>query len=337
MLNEAMLYEPSSDLKVICQLCAHRCVIHDGKTGLCRVRENRDGTLYTLTYGNLIAQHVDPIEKKPLYHFLPGSSSFSIATPGCNFRCGWCQNWQISQAPREMQLPIGRAIPPQTIVDQAISNDCQSIAYTYTEPTIFFEYAYDVFRLAAAAGLKNIFVTNGFMTPEMLDLASPYLDAANVDIKAFKDETYRTLMGGRLEPVLESCRRMKALGVWLEITTLIVPGVNDDPEELQSLADFISRDLGSETPWHISRFYPQYKMTEPAPTPLSSLNEARQMGETAGLKYIYVDNASTINETHCKNCDFLLIKRSGFSVDCVGLNDQFECTNCGTRLDGVFN
>lgn len=335
MLHDALLYDQLEDEQVECKLCAHRCVIREDGRGICRVRENREGKLYTLVYGNLISKNVDPIEKKPLYHFMPGSKAFSIATPGCNFRCGWCQNWQISQMPREMRMPHGQRVMPEQIVDQAKKTGSQSIAYTYSEPTIFFEYNFDIAKLASQAGLKNLYVTNGFMTPEMLEMIEPYLDAANVDVKAFRDEPYRRLMGGRLEPVLESCRMMKSMDIWLEITTLIVPGVNDDPDELEELATFIHDDLGPDTPWHLSRFYPQYKMTDREPTQESILTETKKMGESIGLNYIYVGNVRGRNSTYCKKCGSELISRSGYVTRVTGLDSEGQCENCQTSLDGV--
>jgi len=334
-LHDALLYDQLADDQVRCNLCAHRCLIKDDGQGICRVRENHGGRLYTRVYGNLIAQNVDPIEKKPLYHFYPGSMAYSIAMPGCNFRCEWCQNWQISQMPRQMTLPDRKRLQPEAIVESALATGSASIAYTYTEPTVFFEYSLDVSRLAHEAGIRNVYVSNGFMTPEMIDLYHPWLDAANVDIKAFKDETYRKLMGGRLEPVLESCRRLKAAGVWLEVTTLIVPGVNDDPEELRALAAFIHADLGPETPWHLSRFYPQYKMTDKSPTAQAILTETKAMGEAMGLDYIYIGNVAGIYATHCKHCGQELIVRSGYQTRIVGLDGEGRCTQCGVKLDGV--
>ena len=335
MLHEALLYDELDQNSIRCNLCAHRCLIKEGQRGICRVRENNNGHLYTLVYGNLISKNVDPIEKKPLYHFLPGSRAFSIATPGCNFRCEWCQNWQISQMPRVMELPRGKRSMPEEIVQEAIYSGCKSIAYTYSEPTIFFEFSYDISKLSKEAGLKNLYVTNGFMTPEMLELYSPYLDAANVDIKAFRDETYHKLMGGHLEPVLESCRMMKVLGIWLEITTLIVPGVNDDPDELHELATFISEDLGPETPWHLSRFYPQYKMTDRAPTDEGLLYQTKAMGEEVGLNYIYIGNVWGRESTNCKECGQELISHSGYGIRFTGLDPEGRCNNCLTPLDGV--
>lgn len=335
MLFDALLYDELGESLVQCQLCEHRCKIKDGSRGICRVRENRGGNLYTLVYGNLISQHADPIEKKPLYHYYPGSKSFSIATPGCNFRCEWCQNWQISQMPKLMALPYGQRVMPEEVVSQAIAAGCTSVSYTYTEPTIFFEYSLDTARLARAAGLFNVYVTNGFMTPEMLDMVQPFLDAANVDIKAFRDETYRKLMGGRLEPVLTSCRIMKSLGIWLEITTLVVPGVNDDPNELRELAEFIYSELGPDTPWHLSRFYPQYKKTNTPPTEENILYQTKRMGEDIGLIYIYVGNLYGRDNTMCKSCGNVLISRSGYTSVISGITPEGKCRHCGTSVAGV--
>jgi pyruvate formate lyase activating enzyme len=335
MLHDALLYDELDDQKVRCNLCAHRCIIREGRRGICNVRENRNGKLVTLVYGNLISQNVDPIEKKPLFHFYPGSRAYSIATPGCNFRCPWCQNWQISQMQKEMSMPMGQRVMPEEVVALALRTGSKSIAYTYSEPTIFFEYSFDTAKLAKEAGLKNIYVTNGFMTPEMLELFSPYLDAANVDIKAFRDEPYRRLMGGRLEPVLESCRLMKSMGIWLEITTLIVPDVNDDPKELKELAEFIFNELGPDTPWHLSRFFPQYKMKDRGPTSEDVLFNTKEMAKEVGLNYIYVGNVFGDNNTYCKKCGHILISRNGYATRLVGLDNKGCCENCGTVLDGV--
>jgi pyruvate formate lyase activating enzyme len=337
MLHNALLYDELDDGYVQCKLCAHRCLIKPGQRGICRVRENREGKLYTLVYGNLISRNIDPIEKKPLYHFYPGSTSFSIATPGCNFRCEWCQNWQISQMPRLMNLQRGQRLMPDAIVNLALEEGCQSISYTYTEPTIFFEYSFDTAKLAQEKGLKNVYVTNGFMTSEMLEVLYPHLDAANVDIKAFRDESYRKWMGGRLEPVLDSCRKMKSLGIWLEITTLIVPDMNDDPEELRALANFIYQELGSETPWHLSRFYPQYQRMESVPTDETILFETKRMAEDLGLSYVYIGNVFGIDSTKCTACGNVLINRRGYSVKVTGFNEKGACNKCGTLFDGVLS
>jgi pyruvate formate lyase activating enzyme len=334
-LKEAMLYEKQPNGRVRCNLCAHHCVIADGRRGICQVRENRGGTLYTLVYGRTIAQHVDPVEKKPLLHFYPGSTAYSIATPGCNFRCRWCMNWEISQMPGERPLTMGKKASPEQIVAAAQRAGCRSIAYTYTEPTIFFEYAYDTARLAHDAGLANIFVTNGYMTKEMLETFQPYLDAANVDLKAFRDETYREYVGARLQPVLDSLKMMKRLGIWLEVTTLIIPGINDDPVELRDAAKFVASELGVDTPWHISRFFPAYKMTDVPATPISTLQQAREIGLEAGLRYVYMGNVLGGEDTFCHACGRLLIRRSSWWILENHIQPDGRCPDCSTPVAGV--
>ena len=334
-VKEALLYEKLSDNKVRCNLCAHRCVIFDGRKGICQVRENRGGTLYTLVYGRTISQHIDPVEKKPLFHCYPGSTAYSMATPGCNFRCHWCQNWEISQMPREQHLYMGDEATPEQIVAAAQRAGCRSIAYTYTEPTIFFEYAYDTARLAHAANLANIYVTDGYMTAEMLDTFQPYLDAANVDLKAFRNETYRRYVGARLQPVLDSLKRMKAMGIWLEVTTLVIPGINDDQAELQDAAQFVARELGPQTPWHLSRFFPAYKMTEVPPTPVATLQQARQIGLEAGLHHVYMGNVPGEEDTFCHHCGRHLIRRAGYWIQENYVRPDGCCPACGTPMAGV--
>ena len=334
-MKEALLYEKLPDGRVRCNLCAHRCLIDDGKKGICQVRENRGGTLYTLVYGRAIAQHVDPVEKKPLFHFYPGSTAYSIATPGCNFRCHWCQNWEISQIPRERHLILGQEASPEQIVVAAERAGCRSIAYTYTEPTVFFEYAYDTARLAHDASLANIYVTDGYMTEEMLETFHPYLDAANVDLKAFRDKTYKKYVRARLGPVLDSLKTMKRLGIWLEVTTLVIPGINDDDGELKDAANFVATELGPDTPWHISRFFPAYKMTDVPPTPLETLQRAREIGLATGLRYVYVGNVPGEANTVCHACGQMLIRRSGYRIleNYVQAGDR--CPACGTPVAGV--
>jgi pyruvate formate lyase activating enzyme len=336
MMKEAMLYDKLPDRRVRCNLCAHHCVIADGKRGVCQVRENRDGTLYTLVYGHVISENTDPIEKKPLFHFYPGSTAYSIATPGCNFRCRWCQNWEISQQPRERRPVAGLTATPQQIVATVLRVDSRSIAYTYTEPTVFFEYAYDTARLAHAKGIHNVFVTNGYVSAEMLEQFQPYLDAANVDLKAFRDETYRHYVGARLEPVLDTLKMIKALGIWLEVTTLVIPDVNDDPAELRDAARFVAQELGTDTPWHISRFYPAYKMTDVPATPAETLHQAWEIGLKAGLKYVYVGNVpdNGYQNTVCPGCERVLIRRNSFAV-LSNLVQNGRCPDCGTSIAGV--
>lgn len=282
-MKEAMFFEKLGDKRVRCYLCRHHCVIGEGKKGICRVRENRGGTLYSLVYRKLISEHIDPIEKKPLFHFYPGTTSFSVATVGCNFRCLNCQNYEISQLPADSEQIAGSDIEPEKIVEDALNSRCKSIAYTYTEPTIFFEYAYDIAKQADIRSIKNVFVTNGYITREALATIRPYLHAANIDLKSFSPETYRQLSGARLEQVLDCIRSYREMGIWIEITTLIIPEVNDSASELRQIAGFI-KDTGPGIPWHISRFYPAYRLLEKPPTPLNTLKMAREIGLEAGLR-----------------------------------------------------
>jgi pyruvate formate lyase activating enzyme len=334
-MHEAMLYRQLAQERVECDLCAHRCIILEGRTGVCQVRENQAGRLYSLVYGQMIAQHLDPVEKKPLYHFYPGSTAYSMATPGCNFRCHWCQNADISQMPRDDGFIADKNITPEQVVTLATGAGSRSIAYTYTEPTIFFEYSYDVARLARQAGLANIYVTNGYMTREMLEAFQPYLDAANVDLKAFRDETYRKYVGARLGPVLDSLKLMKQLGVWVEVTTLIIPGLNDDPAELNDLAQFVAGELGLDTPWHVSRFFPTYRMDDVPPTPLATLQHAQEIGRAAGLRYIYAGNQPGESNTACHACGQLLIRRIGYQIVEQRVTGEATCPACGAALAGV--
>lgn len=335
---EALLYEKRSDRKVECALCSHRCVISDGQRGICRVRENQGGILHTLVYGRLIASHIDPIEKKPLFHFLPGSLSYSIATVGCNFRCRFCQNAEIAQMPADRGGRIrGETLDAEAVVAAAERGGCRSIAYTYTEPTIFFEFALDAARLAHARGIRNVFVTNGYMTREALKTIAPFLDAANVDLKAFSRKYYAELCGAKLDPVLETLRNMRSMGVFVEVTTLVVPGLNDDPAELEALAEFLVRDLGPDTPWHISRFHPTYQLTDRPPTPIKTLQAAREIGRLAGLRYVYTGNipGDEGENTFCPSCGEALIERLGFRVGRVRLTDGC-CMKCGATIVGVW-
>ncbi|HSB04170.1 MAG TPA: AmmeMemoRadiSam system radical SAM enzyme [Thermodesulfobacteriota bacterium] len=335
MLREALLYERLEGNKVRCFLCGHHCQISDGKFGICSVRENRGGTLYTHSYGKLIAQNIDPIEKKPLYHFLPGSSSFSIAVVGCNFQCGFCQNWQISQVKEARALGLrSEEVEPEEVVKQARRAGSKSISYTYTEPTIFFEYALETGQLAKKEGFYNAFVTNGYMTEEMIRMAHPWLDAANIDLKSFNDDYYRTVCKGRLAPVLKSIELMKKLNIWLEVTTLIVPGQNDSQEELKKIAEFLA-GVDPSIPWHISRFYPQYKMEDLGSTPMKTMDEAYGIGKEAGLRYVYLGNVmGKGSNTHCYHCNLLLIERSGFAIHKYRVKEG-KCPECQTPMDGM--
>ena len=344
-MEEAQFYEKLEDNKVRCLLCPHRCLISEGKRGICGVRENREGKLYSLVYGKAVAANIDPIEKKPFFHFYPGSTSFSLATVGCNFACVFCQNSDLSQgikkeAEQALQLQVtskeiwGRDLSPEEIVERALHYGCQSISYTYTEPTIFYEYAYSTAILAKEKGLKNNFVTNGYINEEPLRKISPFLDAANVDLKSFREDFYKKMCGGHLEPVLKTLRLMKELGIWVEVTTLIIPGYNDSQEEIKEIANFI-KGLGAETPWHISRFFPTYKLLDASPTPISTLKRARELGKEIGLRYIYTGNipGDEGENTYCYNCGKLVIKRFGFEVLENRLKDS-RCPFCSTPIDG---
>ena len=334
---EAYLYEPLKEKKVKCNLCSHRCIIKDGKRGICGVRENQGGILKTLVYGKLIASHIDPIEKKPLFHFMPGSLSYSIATVGCNFKCLFCQNADISQMPSDHNGMItGDLYAPEDVVDAAIKGNCKSIAYTYTEPTIFFEFAFDTAKLAHAKGIKNVFVTNGYMTSEAVHMISPYLDAANVDLKAFNKSFYKEVVKARLEPVKKTLKLMKSLGIFVEVTTLLIPGLNDDKKELEKLALFLVKSLGPETPWHVSAFYPTYRLTDRPPTPVESLVMAREIGIKAGLRYVYIGNVPSEDgeNTFCYSCGKLLINRLGFSI-IKNVLENGRCPYCSSQIDGI--
>lgn len=332
-MKEANWYKKLSNNRVRCDLCNHHCVINDGNRGICGVRENKKGTLYSLVYGKVIASHIDPIEKKPLFHYLPGSYSFSIATVGCNFRCTHCQNSDISQMPVDHNRIMGQEVSPEQIVNLAEKNECESISYTYTEPTIFMEYAIDIAKLAKEKGIKNVFVTNGYMTEEVLNEVYPYMDAANVDLKGFTEEHYKNICGARLKPVLNSIKLMKKLGVWIEITTLIIPTVNDSEEKLRELAEFIL-SVGEEIPWHVSRFHPTYKMTNIPSTPIKTVIKARQIGLDVGLRYVYTGNipGDEGENTYCYNCGKIIIQRFGYNVGKVNVKDS-KCLYCNAHLD----
>jgi len=335
MLKEAVLYEKGEDRRVHCFLCSHHCTISTGKYGICGVRENQGGILYTHAYGELISENVDPIEKKPLYHFLPGSTSFSIAAIGCNFQCGFCQNWQISQVKEAKDLGLrSHEAKPEEIVRRAERAGSKSISYTYTEPTIFFEYAHEIAQRAKERGLLNVFVTNGFMTGEMIEMIHPYLDAANIDLKSFREDFYREVCKGRLRPVLENIERMKKLGIWIEVTTLVVPGQNDSADELRQIAAFLAR-IDKAIPWHISRFRPQYRMDDLEDTPLPVLKRAYEIGKEEGLRYVYLGNVwENGNNTYCYQCGAPLVERSGFSVKEFRIRNS-RCPSCDSMIDGV--
>ena len=334
---KAYLYESLNEKKVRCNLCNHRCVIKNGRRGICGVRENQEGILKTLVYGKLIASNIDPIEKKPLFHVFPGSLSYSVATVGCNFKCLFCQNADIAQMPSDHNgMIMGDFFTPEDIVDAAIKGNCKSIAYTYTEPTVYFEFAYDTAKIAHEKGILNVFVTNGYMTSEAIEMISPYLDAANVDLKAFNEKFYKEICKAKIEHVKETLIQMKSLGIFIEVTTLLIPGLNDNRHELEMLAEFLVESLGPETPWHISGFYPTYKLLNRPSTPLKTLIMAREIGIKTGLKYVYTGNVPSENSenTFCYKCNNLLIDRQGFYVK-KNLIENGNCSHCGAHIDGV--
>jgi len=335
-LKRAVLWEEAGDKKVRCRLCAHGCVIGDGKVGHCCVRKNIGGVLYSVNYDKVCAANPDPIEKKPLFHFQPGSRSFSIACVGCNFRCEFCQNWHISQMAGEDGRIDGKTISPQQIVGAAVRDGCKSIAYTYTEPTIFMELCDDCGRLGKEKGLANVFVSNGYMTTEAIDFCKGWLDGINVDLKSFNDDYYKRLCKARLQPVLDTIRYIaKETDIWMEVTTLIVPGENDSDEELKQLADFIVNEAGADVPWHISRFHPQYKYLDSIPTPIETLERAERIGRQAGLHYVYLGNVpgAKSESTFCYKCGRLLIERVGYHITANHVKNSC-CPDCGVKIAG---
>lgn len=334
---KASLFHSLEDEKVRCRLCHHTCVIQPARRGICGVRRNTNGVLETMVYGRLIARNVDPIEKKPLFHLMPGHRSYSIATVGCNFRCRFCHNAEIAQMPNDRGGTVtGSMCTPEQVVADSLDQHCQSIAYTYTEPTVYFEFAYETAKLAHSNGLKNVFVTNGYMSTAALEMVAPFLDGANVDLKAFSEKFYKAYCGARLEPVCQTLKAMRKLGILVEVTTLIIPGLNDDPLELAQLAGFIAGELGPEVPWHISRFHPTYRLTDREPTPMETLTVAYDIGKQAGLHYVYMGNVpgEQGESTHCHQCGAMLIERRGFYVLGNRIKDD-HCPECQTPVYGI--
>jgi len=335
-VKNASFYTKDAGAIVHCGLCPHRCRIKPGAVGTCGVRRNDGGALVSLVYGLTIAENVDPIEKKPLFHFLPGTTSFSIATAGCNLRCKHCQNADISQLPRDAGRVAGRPLPPEEVVRGALKAGCASISYTYTEPTIFFEYAHDTAVLANRAGLKNVFVSNGYTAAEPLRSIAPYLDAANIDLKSSTDAFYRKICGARLQPVLDTLKLYRELGIWLEVTTLVIPGENDSDEDLSGCAHFVADQLGRDVPWHVSAFRPTYLLTERPPTPPETLRRAQRIGLEAGLQFVYQGNIpGEGEETLCPGCGKIVIARYGYAVRANRLREG-RCPDCGVAVPGVW-
>jgi pyruvate formate lyase activating enzyme len=335
-MKEALFYEKLDKMKVQCHLCPNNCIILHGKRGSCRVRENRGGVLYSLVYGLPCTAGVDPIEKKPLFHFLPGSRSYSIATPGCNLHCKWCQNWQISQRGPD-EVPCFK-MDPEEVVANAVKNDCKTIAYTYVEPAIFYEYVLDTAKLAHKAGIANVMVTNGYINQKPLRKLYKHIDACNVDLKGFTDEFYREYCGGKLQPVLDTIKTVHKMGVWLELTTLLIPGLNDSEDMIRKMCAWIKKELGPGVPLHFSRFFPYYQMAHVPPTPPESLKRAYEIAKEEGLKYVYVGNIQMedMEDTSCPKCGKKIIDRGMmFTVDSVKMKAG-KCGFCNAKIDGVF-
>ncbi len=335
-MKEALLYKSLDDQKVQCLTCAHRCILPPNKKGICGVRQNLNGKLHTLVYGKAIATHVDPIEKKPLFHFLPGSRAFSIASVGCNMHCLNCQNSDISQMPKERMQILGNELPPEEAILAAEQMQCQVIAYTYTEPAVFWDYTFDMSKIAREKGLKNIIVSNGYFSDESLEKIAPFMDGGNIDLKFFSDKMYKEICGAHLQPVLNTIQKMHELGIWLEITTLLIPGLNDSENELRDIARFI-KSVHPGIPWHISRFHPTYKMTDRPPTSVKAVQRAREIGYEEGLRYVITGNipGDEGENTYCPKCKDRIIHRMGYQIIQNNIVDG-HCPNCHAQIDGVF-
>lgn len=334
-MKQALLYEKIDDNSIKCLLCSHNCIIKDDKFGICKVRKNIKGELYSLNYDRVAAIHTDPIEKKPLYHFLPASISFSIATMGCNFQCKFCQNYSISMVQNENQI-YGDSKSPEQLIEQALKCNSKSISYTYTEPTIYFELMFETAKLAKENNIKNVMVTNGYMSEPAFEMMAPYLDAANIDLKAFSENFYKKYCGSKLFPVLDTIKRMKKNGIWIELTTLIIPDLNSEEHEIKELISFIL-NLDENIPWHVSRFFPNYKFSDASSTNPEMIYEFLEIGKKMGLKYIYSGNTlgDKWSDTYCPNCDSILIKRNGYNTKILNTSKGI-CYKCGNSIPGVW-
>lgn len=331
-MKQSILYKKLKNNLVQCQTCSHYCIIAPEKTGLCQVRKNISGKLYLLNYRKVVALNIDPVEKKPLFHFLPGTKTLSLGYQGCNFKCLHCQNYEISQHVDNIST---QTISPEEIVKTALDQNLPSISYTYTEPTIFLESALETMKLAHQKGLKNIWVSNGFFSEKTFQLCAPYLDAINIDLKFFQNKLYQKTCHGKLNPILENLKRVKNNNIWLEVTTLLIPGYTDQDNQIEKIADFIKNELGDNVPWHISSFYPCYKMENVSPTPLKLMFEAEKIGKRAGLKYVYLGNITEQEKqnTYCPYCQELLVKRSNYFVESF-INDVY-CPKCKKKIDFI--
>jgi pyruvate formate lyase activating enzyme len=329
------MFQEETPRGIMCRICPNECVLKEGEVSDCRNRIVRNSKLYTMAYGNPCSAAVDPVEKKPLYHFYPGSRAYSIATAGCNMVCLNCQNWTISQTSPDKTRNYD--LPPQKVVNESIRNNCRSIAYTYSEPVTFYEYAFETAVIAKKSGVKNIFKSNGYINPEPLKKMCTVLDAANIDLKSFNDSTYLKLTGGKLQPVLDTLKIYKDMGVWLEITYLIVPTWTDDLDEVGKMCKWLSENGFRETPLHFSRFYPTYKLEQLPPTPVEVLRNAAKIATTEGLKYVYIGNipGNEMSDTKCPHCGSTVVVRQGYRIVTNNISGG-KCNNCKKTVDGVW-
>ncbi len=325
-------YKTKNENSIVCLLCKHYCTLKKDSHGICGVNFNVEGKLFNSTYAHPSALHLDPIEKKPLYHFLPSSTSFSIGTVGCNFRCPFCQNHSISQTSK---VDESVNFPPQRVVELALKSGARSVSYTYNEPTIWYPYAKDIGVLAKEKGLKNVFVSSGFESSEVLEDMRSWVDAANIDLKSFSREYYKKVLKTDLDGVLDSLVEFAKSDIWLEVTTLVIPEVNDSDEEINAMASFIAQKLGKDVPWHLSAFHPDYKMLDTPSTSYETLLNAKEIAKSYGLKYVYIGNVANDSSTYCDNCGFKLIDRVGFKAEMIGI-EEGKCVNCDSEIKGVF-
>ena len=341
MASHAWLSHNLDDGRVACDACNQHCKLSEGEYGICGIRKVENGRLMLLTYGLAAAVNVDPVEKKPMFHFLPGSSIFSFGTVGCNFSCKFCQNADISQYPKEHNHEIfGTPLSPQRAVELALEYGCKSVAYTYNEPVVFFEYTYDTAKLAHEAGLKNVYVTSGYETHKAIDTLAPYLDGMNIDIKGNTQEFYKDICGASFKPVLDTIEYAYKKGIWVETTTLLIPGLNDSDKDIREIAEFQAA-LDTSMPWHISAFHPMYKMQDRPRTPASTLRRAYEIGKEVGLKYVYVGNIDdeSRESTYCPGCGKMVIDRRGYIGQYVTnhLDSEGNCPYCGTHIAGIWS
>lgn len=338
-MKESSLYKvlDQQEQKAQCRNCAHFCILNEGERGKCGVRQNIKGKVYSLNYGKAVAVNIDPIEKKPFYHFMPASNSLSVAAAGCQFACASCQNWEISQKPKKDGEIPGEEVSSEKIIEIAQNYQIPSISYTYTDPIIFSEYALETMKLAKDKGIKNNWVSSGFFSDELFEKVSPYLDAINVDLKSFENEFYINYCGGRLQPVLDTLKKLGDKNIWTEVTTLVIPTLNDREDIFEDIAKFIKDNLGEETPWHISRFSGaiSWKLSHLRKTPIETLKKAYETGKKAGLKYVYLGNLPGIDSenTYCPECGTLCISRTGYQV--ARYDKEGKCPNCGAELNIV--